>query len=55
MSAMKGEGFPFHKDPRGGPGVFMNRLVKFLRYGGDFRSTPEFTLMATGTLVFVNH
>ena len=33
MSALKGEGFPFHVDPRGGPGVFMNCLVKFLRYG----------------------
>jgi hypothetical protein len=55
VSALEGEGFSFHINTRDRPGVFMNRLGKFLRYGGDLRSTPEFTLMATRTLVLVNH
>jgi hypothetical protein len=55
MPALEGKGFPFHIDPRDRPGVFVYRLVKFLRYGGDFTPTPELTLMATRALVFVNH
>jgi len=42
MPALKGRRVPLHEHPGGGLGVFMNRLVKFLRYERSFRSTPEF-------------
>jgi hypothetical protein len=54
MPALQGKRFPFHIDPGHRTGFFVDGGEEFLGDRGDFGSTPELTLMASRTFIFID-
>jgi len=54
MSALQGKLFALHIHPRHRLGIFINGFGQLFGNGCDFRSAPQLTLVASGTLFGVN-
>jgi hypothetical protein len=55
MATLKGKIFPLHIYTGNGMRLFVDGLIKFFGYRGDFGPTPKLTLMASCTFGFIDH
>jgi len=55
MATLEGKIFPFDINPWDRMGFFMDGLIEFFGYRGDFGPAPKLTLMASRTFIFIDH